>query len=353
MSRSGVFIAVLGCALALPVFGQQTQVGVFDGDTPQPGTSTPSTGTSNAAGVRTGTLVKSGVKQDAYRLGPQDTVSIRVLDMEELGTAPYPIDLRGDVTLPMVGAVPAAGLTVDELQRELTEKFRKYLQNPIVMVTVAEFHSQPVSVLGAVDKPGVHQIEGNKSLFEVISEAGGLRQDAGNTIKITRRMDYGPLPIPGASADASGRFSIGQISIRSVMQAKDPSENIPIKPHDVITVPKADLIYVIGSVKRPGGFPLEEKSNLSVLEALSLAEGLDKTASPGRAKILRDDGSGTSRVEIPVNVKRIMSGKNNDVPLLANDILFIPNSTEKVAAARAVEALIQTGTGVLIYAHPF
>lgn len=340
-----ILSAAVGLLLVVPVTAQQTHVGVFDGDAP---------GNEQTSGARSGTLVaKPHQTAEAYRLGPQDTLNIRVLYMDELGQAPYSIDLRGNLTLPMVGAVRAAGLTIDELKDELTVKFREYLQNPIVVVSVAEFHSQPVSVLGAVQSPGVHQIEGNKSLFEVISEAGGLRQDAGNTIKITRRIEYGPLPIPDATNDASGHFSIAQINIRSVMEAKDPSENIPIKPHDVITVPKADLIYVIGAVKRPGGFPLEEKSNFSVLEALSLAEGLDREASASHAKILREDSSGTSRIEIPVNVKDIMSGKGTDVALLANDILFIPNSAQKAAAARAVEALIQTGTGVLIYAHPF
>lgn len=350
MSRSGLLTATLFGALVFRAAAQQTpapgatHVGVFDGeDSPAPASET----------QRSGTLVKARSEQEVYRLGPQDRVSIRALNMDELGTAPYPIDLRGDITLPMIGSVHAAGLTADELQHKLTEKLHQYLQDPVVVVSVAEFHSQPVSVLGAVQSPGVHQIEGNKTLFEVISEAGGLRQDAGNTIKITRRLENGVLPLPGATIDGSGHFSIADIAIRSVMEAKDPSENIPVKPHDVITVPKADLIYVIGSVKRPGGFPLEERGNLSVLEALSLAEGLDRAASASRAKILRENASGTSRVEIPVNVKQIMSGKSNDVTLLANDILFIPSSAEKAATARALEALIQTGTGVLIYAHPF
>ena len=113
------------------------------------------------------------------------------------------------------------------------------------------------------------------------------------------------------------------------------------------------MIYVIGSVKHPGGFPLQEKANLSVLEALSLAEGLDRTASAAHAKILRSSNTTHGRVEIPINVKEILAGKDTDVPLLADDILFIPNSTGKAASMRVVEALIQTGTGVAIYAHPF
>lgn len=285
---------------------------------------------------------------EAYVLGPQDTVTIRVVD-EELGDDPYPIDLRGYLTLPRVGRVFASGLTVEQLQAELTNRFKEYLQEPAVTVAVTEYRSQPVSVLGAVGTPGVRQIRGQKTLFEVISEAGGLKPEAGNKITITRQMVNGPLPLPNAATDPSGRYSIADLNIRSVMSARNPADNIPVKPYDVITVPKADLIYVIGAVKRAGGFPLQERANMTVLEALSLAEGLDKTASSKKAKILRSDDATHARTELPVNVQSILDGKSDDMPLLSNDILFIPSSQAKVATYRALEALIQTGTGIAIY----
>jgi polysaccharide export outer membrane protein len=244
-------------------------------------------------------------------------------------------------------------LTVEQLEAQLTTRFREFLRDPIVNVNVAEYHSQPVSVLGAVNNPGVHQIQGDKSLFEVISEAGGLRDDAGSTIEVTRRLSNGALPLPTATTDSTGQFSIAELNIRAVMAAKNPEQNIPVKPNDVITVPKADLIYVIGSVRHPGGFPLEERATMSVLQALSLAEGLQNTAASTRAKILRTTDATHGRIEIPVNVKHILAGTDNDIPLLADDILFIPNSTGKAASLRAIEALIQTGSGVAIYAHPF
>lgn len=286
---------------------------------------------------------------EAYVLGPQDSLNIRVVDMEELGEEAYPIDLGGYITLPRIGRVHAAGLTVEQLQAALTHKFKEYLQEPIVSVTVAEFHSQPVSILGAVENPGVHQILGNKTLFEVISEAGGLKDDAGNKITITRQMVNGALPLPNATTDPSGRFSIADLNIRSVMSARNPQDNIPVKPYDVITVPKADLIYVIGAVKKPGGFPLQERANMTVLEALSLSEGLDRFAASRKAKILRTDEVTHARLEIPIDVKNILDGKGSDQPLLSNDILFIPSSTAKSASYRALEALVQTGTGIAIY----
>ena len=286
---------------------------------------------------------------ESYVLGPQDTLTVRVVDMDELGDDPYPIDLAGMLTLPRIGSVHAAGLTAEQLQQVLTKKFKDYLQNPVVTVRVTEFHSQPVSILGAVESPGVHQIRGNKSLFEVISEAGGLKDDAGNKITITRQMVNGPLPLANAQTDPSGRYSIADLNIRSVMSARNPQENIPVKPYDVITVPKADLIYVIGAVKRPGGFPLQERANMTVLEALSLSQGLDHAAASKRAKILRTDDVTHARLEIPIDVQKILDGKGNDQPLLSNDILFIPTSAAKQASLRAIEALVQTGTGIAIY----
>jgi polysaccharide export outer membrane protein len=286
---------------------------------------------------------------ESYLLGPQDTITVKVVNMEEMGDEPYPIDLTGYVTLPRIGRVQAAGMTIEQLRDVLVRKFKDYLQDPIVTVTITEFHSQPVSILGAVGTPGVHQIKGQKTLFEVISEAGGLKDDAGNTITITRQMVNGTLPLPNAQTDPSGRFSIAELNIRSVMSARSPQDNIPVKPYDVITVPKADLIYVIGAVKRPGGFPLTERANMTVLEALSLSQGLDKAAASKRAQILRTDESTHAHLKIPVDVQKILDGKNNDQPLLSNDILFIPTSAVKQASYRAIEAIIQTGTGLAIY----
>ena len=292
---------------------------------------------------------KSDPVAESYVLGPEDTVTIHVLDAEEIGVTPYPIDLRGNLDLPRIGLVHAAGLTLDQLQDQLTDLFKEYLQNPIVNVNVAEYHSEPISVLGAVETPGVLQIKGRKTLFEVISEAGGLKDDAGNTIKITRRTEWGPIPLPNATTDPTGAYSVAEVNIRSVMTAQNPQENIAIRPYDVITIPKADLVYVIGAVKKSGGFILSEKSNVTALQALSLAEGLERAAGSSNAKILRTPAGSTTRQEIPIDLKKILDGKQPDVPLLANDILFVPTSAAKNASLRALEAVIQTGTGMAVY----
>jgi polysaccharide export outer membrane protein len=287
-----------------------------------------------------------------YVVGPQDKLFIHVLDALEFTDQAYPIDLGGNLLLPRLGEVNVSGLTVAEVQTKVTGLLREYIKAPIVTVAVAEYHSQPVSVLGAVVNPGIQQIQGRKSLFEVISQAGGLKEDAGNSIKITRRMEYGPLPLPNAAVDASGRFSVAEVSVKSVVKAEDPTENIAVRPNDVITIPRAEMVYVIGAVHRPGGFTLTERSEISVLEALSLAEGLERTAGGKDAKILRLREDSSKRYEIPIDLNKVLRGKNTDTSLLANDILFIPSSKAKSVSLTALQTIVSTGSGIAMY-HPF
>lgn len=288
-------------------------------------------------------------EDSAYVLGPEDSVRVGVLDCDEIGRDPIPIDLRGNLNLPLAGRVHAAGLTAEALEVEIARRLRDLLRNPVVTVIVAEYRSQPVSVLGAVTTPGVLQIRGRKTLFQIISEAGGLRPDAGNTIKITRPAQDGPIPLPGATLDASSSYYVAEVGIRAVMNASNPALNIAVQPNDVITVPKADLVYVVGAVNKAGGFVLSERQDMSVLQAISMSEGLMRTACASKAKILRQTAGTQSRDEILVNVQKILQGKDPDVALFTNDILFIPASGVKTATYRGLEALIQTTSGMAVY----
>ena len=112
-------------------------------------------------------------------------------------------------------------------------------------------------------------------------------QEAGNVINITRRLEWGPIPLPGAANDSTGQFSVASVDVKSVMNASNPAENILIKPNDVISVPKADTIYVIGAVRKPGAYVLGEHRTLSALQILALAEGPEKTAATKDARIMR------------------------------------------------------------------
>jgi polysaccharide export outer membrane protein len=288
----------------------------------------------------------------AYILGPQDGISIHVVDLPEADSKTLGvihIDRQGNIHLPLAGRIHAAGLTTEQLESEIAERLSGIMNSPEVSVSVAEFRSHPVSVLGAVRNPGVYQVTGRKTLFEVLSLAGGLNQDASNTINITRQISAGPLPLPTSTTDPGGKFYVGELNVRKVMEAKNPEDNIDVLPNDVITVPKTDLVYVVGAVHHAGGFPLSEKEHISVLQAVSLAEGLETVAGAKSARILRQESPGAERKELRVNVKDILDGRASDVSLQANDILFIPTSVAKSASIRAIEAAIQAGTGIAVW----
>jgi polysaccharide export outer membrane protein len=284
-----------------------------------------------------------------YILGAEDQVTIRVLAADDISDKPTQINSDGFITVPMIGRVHAGGLTVAQLEAELVKQFSKFFKNPQVTVFVSDYRSQPVSVVGAVNSAGVVQLRGKRTLMEVISLAGGLRPDAGNAVTITREVSRGRIPLPSAYTDSTGKFSIVQLNLRQITEAKDPAQNIVIEPNDVITVPRAQMVYVIGEVGKPGGFVLNDRETLSVLQALSLAGGPTKVAAASRARVLRSESGKRDRMEIATNVQKILNGQAPDVQLHADDILFIPNNMSKSASIRALETAINIGTGLAIW----
>lgn len=290
--------------------------------------------------------------RSTYLLGPDDQLDISGPELTEAANKPSRIDSDGDIQAPFVGRVHVAGLTVQQTEEKLNKLLRTYIRDPQVVVNVTEVRSHPVSVLGAVNTPGVHQVQGQKTLLEMLAQAGGIRPDAGYSARITRQVEWGCIPLANAKLDASGRFSVAELNLKRIMEAKNPEENIEIFPHDVISVPKADMVYVIGDVRRSGGFALGEHQTISVLQALSMAEGLNTSADTRHAKILRLKREADQREELPVDVKDVLSGRKPDLPLQGDDILFIPGSTGKKAALRVLEAAIQTGTGLAIWRTP-
>ena len=290
--------------------------------------------------------------RSTYLLGPDDQLEISGPELTDATNKPVRINGEGNVQVPLAGSVHVAGLTVQQTEQELDKTLSKYIRNPQVVVNVVEVRSQPVSVLGAVNSPGVHQVQGHKTVLEMLAAAGGIRQDAGYSIRITRQVEWGCIPLPGAQFDATGKYSVAEVNLQKIMNAKTPEENIQIFPHDVISVPKAEMVYVIGEVHRSGGFVLGEHKSISVLQALSLAEGLNTGADPRHAKILRLKPEADQREELKVDVKDALNGKKPDFPLQGEDILFIPGSTGKKAALRGLEAAIQTGTGLAVWRIP-
>jgi polysaccharide export outer membrane protein len=291
---------------------------------------------------------ESTVADGSYRLGPNDTITVQCLNVDEFTNAPIRIDTDGNITLPRLGRIQASGFTVQQLEKDLTGRLRTYLLEPQVVVRLAEARSQPVSVFGSVKSPGVHQLEGSKTLLEVLSLAGGLSEDAGRSVKVTRRPEWGAIPLATAHEDETKQFSVAEVDLKELIEAKAPATNIEIRPNDVVSVPRAEVIYVVGEVRKPGSYTLSSRETLSVLQALSLAEGLAPTANGSKAKILRG-GSEAARTEVPVNLAKLLSGQSTDSPMRAGDILFVPGNKTKSAGIKTLDAIITAATGVAVY----
>ena len=287
----------------------------------------------------------------AYVLAAEDTIAVRVPIAEEFAVekAPYRIDGDGYANLPLVGRTRAAGLSVRQLEAELAQRLKTYYLDPQVSISVVEFHTQPVSILGSVNNPGLQRITSRETIVEGLSRAGGLRVDAGNTVTVTRHLEYGRIPLAAAKDDPSGKFSVVELNVLPMLSGERAADNIILEPHDVVTVSRAAMVYVLGEVNKTGAFVLNDKQDLSALKALALAGGLARNSAPGSARILRREVGATQRRDIPVNLPRIMKNKDQDVPLQPEDILYVPGDLTKKIASRTIEAAIGIGSGVAIW----
>jgi polysaccharide biosynthesis/export protein len=299
-----------------------------------------------------------------YRIGPQDLLEISVFEAPELNRA-VRVSASGEISLPLLGAVQAAGLTPKALEFVLQELLRRsYMKDPHVSVFMKEMQSHPVSVFGAVKKPGVFQIDGPKSLVEILSMAEGLAEDAGDTVIVMRgaglpgaaqsALDDPPAeskpqsPAAGASpATEEKDGNTVETNLKNLLESGNPRYNVIVYPGDVVKVARAGVVYVEGEVKRPGGFMLKTNENISVLQAVALAEGLTRTAARSRARIMRTDEATGTRTEIPINLDKILAGGLTDPILRPKDIVFVPNSTGKSAFYGSTQAVVSVGSAAV------
>ena len=286
-----------------------------------------------------------------YRIGADDLLDISVLEASELDRAPR-VSASGQISLAVVGTVRAAGLTTQELSAVIEEILRRnYIKNPHVTVQVREMQSHSVSVFGAVRKPGVFQIRGPKSVIELLSMAEGLGDDAGDTVIVDRHDEIrgfwsakaAGLPVqettPSLGAAADGGFNdtavsrtdqwsqspgtrsggnsaaepgsseTVEIDLKKLLDSGDASLNVEVYPGDVVKVTRAELVYVVGEVAKPGGFQLKSNENISVLQAVALAQGLTHTSAAAHSKIIRTDPATGQRQEIPIDLKKVLAGR--------------------------------------------
>ncbi len=279
------------------------------------------------------------VRQGEYLIGSGDLLGVEVFDVPEL-SRDVRVNESGYISLPLMPAkVRAAGLTPYQLQDKLAELLQTngLVSTPQVTVSLKEQHSEPITVIGAVKSPLVIQALRPTTLLQALSQAGGIADDAGSTVIVSRPVfdAKDSTNSPDASTAPSGPQT-WTINLADVLEAGDPRFNIPLIGGDVVSVPRAGIIYVVGAVTRPGGFLLQnDLDRMTMLKMLSLAGGTTNTAKVRNAVILRKNPDTGQRDEVPVDLNKVMHLKTPDVQLQANDILFVPDSNGLRALHRA------------------
>jgi polysaccharide biosynthesis/export protein len=268
----------------------------------------------------------------APRLTAGDMIEVTVYNVPDLSTKTR-IGGSGDAYLPLINYVHLAGLTAEEAQTFIQNRLSEggFVKDPHVSVFVDHYASGGASILGEVVRPGIYPVSGQERLFDLISVAGGLTEKAGRSISVVHR----------------GQEDSPQTVALSRNLSDHGDGNIAIYPGDTVMVRKADIVYVVGEVGRPSGF-LMDNGQLTVLQAIAMAGGTTRNAKMGSARIIHKGASGMS--ETPVHLKQILEAKAPDVPMQADDILFVPTSAEKIIASRTLEAAIQAATAVSIVA---
>jgi polysaccharide biosynthesis/export protein len=336
-----VFLVLLGCTLTFAQDKTQTQ---------------PQTTKQMNAEIAELAAATAPPRTGDIPIGAGDVLHIGVFEVPDL-SQDVRVGETGLISLPLIpDRIPVAGCT----PFQLSEKLDKLLQtnglvmHPQVSVIVKEQNSGPISIAGAVRHPVVlHEVRPT-TLIEALAEADGISDDAGDNILITRQKESGPVcgeedPPPDPNADPQ----IFHIKVSELLEKGDPAFNVPVYGGDVITVPRAGIIYVVGSVGQPGGYTLNDPgATFNIMKMIALAHGLAPYAKTNDSVILRKDPTTGQTKQIPVKLKRIMDRKDPDIRLYAGDILYVPGSGAKKALATAGSAAIGVGTGLAIYRIP-
>ncbi|MGC2887814.1 MAG: polysaccharide biosynthesis/export family protein [Candidatus Acidiferrum sp.] len=345
-----------------------------------------------------------------YVIGDGDLLSIEVFDVKEL-SRDVRVSQTGTIGIPLVPVrLHVSGLTEVQAQQKIAEVLEAdgLVSHPEVSVTVRERKSKPITVVGAVGHPLVYQADRQVSLLEVLAEAGGLANDAGDEVIITRPVrpmsfdDSEPqaispadavpaksqpikaeskpaakaaplsdssssgaaaeppeLPAPNAASEKSINTATAPsdspavntitVNLYQLMEAGNIKDNILLQAGDVVTVPHAGIVYVLGAVGKPGGFVLtNDREQMNTLKILALAGGFTRTAKTDHAVVIRKDAQGHQH-EVQLDLKKILNRKAEDLQLQPSDILYVPDSAAKQAVLRSLEFGIALGSGVALY----
>jgi polysaccharide export outer membrane protein len=268
-------------------------------------------------------------------IGANDLVAISVYDSPEL-TRTVRVSAEGFIRLPMLAEkIKAQGLMPSDLEVAIANALTsaEVLVQPVVTVTIAEYHSRPISVMGSVKKPTTFQATAPVTLLDALARAEGLTIEAGPVILLTRGQPKG---------DGTSETSIQRISVEALIGAADPEMNVMLTGGEEILVPPMGRVFVMGNVKRPGAFSLREGGEGTVLQMLALAEGLAPFS--GKKAYLYRRAKDGSRTEVAVELEAILKRKNADVAVLPEDILYVPDNKARRLTATALERILSFGS---------
>ncbi len=317
----GMVSACKPCAFAVLLSVSSVAVAQQPTVSPVPPERTPEATTSPATPT---TVTTTSALDRQYRLGPGDVLEVRVFNRPQLSHDSMPVSNDGLILLPFIGEIRAACLTTAELSKEITARLLKYQRNPQVYVSVKQYNSQVVSIIGAVNAPSRFQLQRQVRLLELLSLANGPTKRAGRSIQVLHAEAPTSIcqeaPASTASTDEAfaglSSFNLGE-TLKGSQQA-----NPYLRPGDIVTIPEAEQAYIIGNVFQPGPIALSEPITIS--RAIVMAGGTRPDTDSGNVRIIRQGTGSTTKTQIVVDLKKVKKNQAEDVALLANDTIEVP-----------------------------
>jgi polysaccharide export outer membrane protein len=285
---------------------------------------------------------------DRYRIGAGDLLDIRILNRPQLSRDAIRVDGRGMIRMPFFEReIRAACLTESELAAEIATGYLKYLKNPQVDVFVKEYNSQPVAVIGAVNTPGRFQLQRRVRLLELLTFAGGPAERAGRNVQVVH-ADAAPLCAAGQASDDPAE-GLSSYRLSETLRG-DEGANPYVQAGDVVTLPDAEQVYVVGNVLKPSAFALKEP--ITVSRAIAMAGGVLPDTKSDRVRIVRQMPGSTAKTEIFVDLKAIDKRQAEDITLLANDIVDVPTSSGKRLLRSLIGAIVPSVSQIPVRVIP-
>lgn len=293
---------------------------------PSPSDPTTAKETKNPAVSNNSSTAASSSRDSRYRIGPGDLLEIKVIRAPELSKDSVRVDQSGMIRIPMIDEdVRAACLTEGELSKEIVRRYKFYKNDPKVDVFVKEYQSPTVALIGAVNEPGQFKLQRQVTLLELLTYVKGPTEKAGRSINVIHTSTRSPCEEEKPDANPT-EIQTGLVAYR-LQEVMRGDANPVIQPGDIITVPEADQIYVVGNVVKPSTFPLREP--ITVTRAIAMAGGVLRDTKSDKIRIVRQEPGSTTKQEIYVDLKAIEKKKSEDISLQANDIVDVPESGTK------------------------